>query len=124
MRRWLVLGFAVLISASLMANDAKLAPELKQAAGNQNVSVIVQYKTVPGDAHRARIRAVNGTVGRTLSAVRAITAQVPASAVTALSEDASVAYISPDRPIRSHMNNAAAAVMAGYAWGLGLDGSG
>ncbi len=124
MRRGLILGFALLISASLMANDAKLAPELKQVGGNQTVSVIVQYNTPPTAVHRARIQAMHGTVGRTCTNVRAVTAQMPASAVAALSEDDSVAYISPDRPLRSHMNNAAAAVMATYAWGLGLDGSG
>ncbi|HZP22235.1 MAG TPA: S8 family serine peptidase, partial [Terriglobales bacterium] len=124
MKRWLWLVFSFLIAAPLMANDAKLAPELKQPTGNQTTAVIVQYRTVPGEAHRARIRAMNGTVGKSFRSFKALAAQLPASAVAALSDDDSVVYISPDRPIHSHMNNAAAAVLAGYGWGLGLDGSG
>ena len=54
MKRWLIFGLAVFLSASLFANDAKLAPELKQSTGSQMVSIIVQYKTPPGDVHKAQ----------------------------------------------------------------------
>src|SRR5271165_110875 len=124
MRRWLTLMFAILIPAMVFANDAKLAPELKQAASDHVVSVIVQYKTVPGNIHKDRIRMSGGAVVRDLALVKSVTAQVPSSALAALSEDDAVVYISPDRPVRSHMNNAAPAVLASYAWSLGLDGSG
>src|SRR5271165_6431188 len=124
MRRWLTFAFAVLIPAMVLANDAKVAPELKQTASDQTVSVIVQYKTVPGTVHKDWIRMMSGTVGKDLPLIKSVTAQMPASAVAALSEDDSVAYISPDRPMRSHMNNAASAVLANYAWSLGFDGSG
>src|SRR5271166_1249398 len=106
MRRWLILAFVVLIPAMVMANDAKLAPELKQTAGNQTVSVIVQHKTVPGTVNKGAILMMGGTVGRDLTLIKGVTAQMPASSVAALSEDDSVAYISPDRPMHSHMNNA------------------
>ena len=103
MRRWLILAVAVLIPAMVMANDAKLAPELKQTASDRTVSVIVQYKTVPGNVHKGRIRMLSGTVGRDLTLVKSVTARMPASALAALSEDDTVAYISPDRPMRAHM---------------------
>src|SRR5271167_1089570 len=124
MRRWLILAFAVLIPVMVMANDAKLAPELKQAATDQMVSVIVQFKTIPGDAHKSKIRMRGGAVGRDLVLIKSVTAQIPASVLADLSDDDAVAYISPDRPMRSQMNNAAPAVLANYAWNLGFDGSG
>jgi serine protease AprX len=107
----------------VMANDAKLAPELQQTVSDQTVSVIVQYKTVPGTVNKGLIQMMGGTVGKDLTLINSVTAQVPANAVAALSEADSVAYISPDRPMRAHMNNAASAVLATYAWSLGFDGS-
>src|SRR5271157_701413 len=124
MRRWLILTFAMLIPVMVVANDAKLAPELKQATTDGMVSVIVRYNTVPGNIHKDKIRMSGGALGRDLALVNGVTAQVPASALATLSEDDAVAYISPDRPVRSHMTNAAPAVLANYAWGLGFDGSG
>ena len=56
--------------------------------------------------------------------VRSVTAKVPLSKLGELSDDDAVAYISPDRAVRSHLNNAAPAVLANYAWSLGFDGSG
>src|SRR6202007_2370011 len=38
--------------------------------------------------------------------------------------DPDVAYISPDRPVQSHLNNTTAAVKAPVAWSQGLDGPG
>jgi len=124
MRRWLILTFAILIPAMAVGNDAKLAPELKQATTNGMVSVIVRYNAFPDNIHRELIRMRGGAVGKDLTLVNSITAQVPAGALATLSDDDAVAYISPDRPVRSHMNNAAPAVLANYAWGLGFDGSG
>jgi len=124
MRRWLILTFAILIPVVVVGNDAKLAPELKRATTNGMVSVIVRYNAVPDNIHKGEIRMFGGAVGRDLTMVNSITAQVPAGALATLSDDDAVAYISPDRPVRSHMNNAAPAVLANYAWGLGFDGSG
>src|SRR5271157_4162761 len=124
MRRWLILAFAMLMPVVVLANDAKLASELKRATTDGMVPVIVRYNTVPGDIHKDKIRLSGGATGRDLTLVNSVTAQVPASALATLSEDDAVAYISPDRPVRSHMTNAAPAVLANYAWSLGFDGSG
>src|SRR5271157_161820 len=123
MRRWLILAFAMLMPVVVLANDAKLASELKRATTDGMVPVIVRYNTVPGDIHKDKIRLSGGATGRDLTLVNSVTAQVPASALATLSEDDAVAYISPDRRVRSHANNAAPAV-ANYAWSLGFDGSG
>src|SRR5664279_870456 len=69
MKRWMVLWFAILTSATVLANDAKLAPELKQLANDQMVSVIVQYKTVPSNVSKDRIRMSGGAVSRDLALV-------------------------------------------------------
>lgn len=124
MRRWLLWACAFLLPVAMMANDQKLAPELRHSASPTPVPVIVQYKTHPGETPKSRIRAANGAVRRELQTIRGLAAQMPANALATLSEDDNVAYISPDRPVRSNMNNAAGAVLADYAWGLGYDGSG
>ena len=124
MRRWMILTFAILIPVMVVGNDAKLAPELKRATTNGMVSVIVRYNAAPDSIHKNQIRISGGSVGRDLTFLNSITAQVPAGALATLSDDDAVAYISPDRPVRSNMNNAAPAVLANYAWGLGFDGSG
>ena len=56
MKRWVLLWLAMLMSGTALANDAKLAPELKNSTSDRMVSVIVRYKTVPGSASKDRIR--------------------------------------------------------------------
>lgn len=124
MKRWMAVWFAILMPAAMLANDAKLAPELKQRASDQMVSVIVQYKTVPGSVSKSKIRMSGGAVSGDLALVRSVTARVPLSKLGQLSDDDAVAYISPDRAVRSHLNNAVPAVLANYAWSLGFDGTG
>src|SRR5271165_4675550 len=57
MKRWLVLSFAILLPVMVLGQAAKLAPELNQSSGGQMVSVIVQYNSVPGKVHQARVQA-------------------------------------------------------------------
>ena len=117
--------FIVLLAASLSwGNDRKLSPELKGKPSGAVVDVIVQFKVTPGPKHRARVAMHRGSVKRNLDAVRGLLVSLPASQVAGLSEDPDVAYISPDRPLSSKMNNAAVGVLANYAWNLGLDGTG
>lgn len=95
MKRWMAVWFAILMPAAMLANDAKLAPELKQRASDQMVSVIVQYKTVPGSVSKSKIRMSGGAVSGDLALVRSVTARVPLSKLGQLSDDDAVAYISP-----------------------------
>jgi serine protease AprX len=49
---------------------------------------------------------------------------IPTSQLAELADDPDVAYVSPNRPLQSHLNNATAAVLTSYAWNLGLSGKG
>ena len=124
MKSWMVFWFAILMSALAVADDAKLAPELKQTANDQMVSVIVQYKAAPSVLSRNKIQMSGGTVLGDLALVKGVTATVPLSKLPQLSNDDAVAYISPNRAVRGHLNNVVPAVLANYGWGLGLDGTG
>ena len=123
MKRWLLLACAMLIPAMVLGNDAKLAPELKNAANGQMVSVIVQYKAAPGSVQIDKIRANAGQVIASLTLINSLNVLVPPTALVSLAADDQVAYISPDRTVRGRLNNAAPAVLANYAWSLGFDGT-
>src|SRR5271157_3925758 len=105
-KRWLLLACALLIPAMVLGNDAKLAPELKNAASGQMISVIVQYKTVPGSIQKNEISANAGQVMADLTLINGLSVLVPPTALVALAADAQVAYISPDRAVRGSLNNA------------------
>jgi serine protease AprX len=124
MKRWSLLAWMVLLPAMVLGNDAKLAPELKQPVSDGAVSVIVQYKAVPGKTQLDEIQRWGGKPGVKLALINAVSAQLPTSAIIPLSNEDAVAYISPDRSVRSHADNAASAVLADFALGLGFDGSG
>ncbi|HZD30773.1 MAG TPA: S8 family serine peptidase, partial [Candidatus Angelobacter sp.] len=113
----------IFIPILVAAQASKLSPELQSASGMRAVPVIVQYKNVPVTTQRGAIQTRNGQVVGQLAVINGMQASVPAASLAALAADPSVAYVSPDRVVRGHMNNAAPAVMANYGWGLGLNGS-
>lgn len=125
MKATIIAFVSVLLLASVVwGKDQKLAPELKGRASANSVDVIIQYKVRPVQKHRDRIAAHGGLLKQRLHAVKGLLATVPASRLGELATDPDVAYISPDRPVSRQMNNAGVAVLANYAWNLGLDGSG
>ena len=119
-----LLAWMVLLPAMFLGNDAKLAPELKQKMSDGMVAVIVQYQSVPGKAQLDDLQRRGGKPGVKLTLINAVSAQLPSSAIVPLSNEDAVTYISPDRSVRAHADNAAPAVLAHYAWSLGFDGSG
>src|SRR3974377_2049968 len=123
MKRGCLLLSVVLAPVLVVAQASKLAPELQQASGMRAVPVIVQYKNGSPATQPGVIGVRNGQVFAQLGVINGVTATVPADSLAALAADPRVAYISPDRVVRGHMNNAAPAVMANYAWGLRLDGT-
>src|SRR5581483_3385817 len=104
--------------------DHKIAPDASSNNSDDVINVIVQYNVPPAQKHRDRIQQHQGKVQQDLGLVNGIAAAMPASKLSDLANDPDVAYISPDRPVRSSMNNASVAVMANYAWSLGYDGTG
>ena len=118
----LILLLVTLLPVAAFAGQGKLSPDLRDS--NDDVEVIVQYKVQPQQKHRDKLAAHGGQVKDSLDLVKGVVAHVPAKKLADLDDDPDVAYVSPNRPVRSHLNNATAAVIANYAWNLGLDGTG
>src|SRR5215472_1775172 len=114
----------LLLLGTSWADDRKLSPELKGLHSADSMDVIVQFKVTPAQKHRDRIAAHGGLVKQHLHTVKGLLVNVPAWRVKQLSDDPDIAYVSPDRPVTRQMNNSAVAVLANYAWNLGLDGTG
>ena len=120
-----LLILALIGSATLGFAKSKLSSELKgRGQDTSSVKVIVQFKHKPGAAHQQEISGRGGSVQGNLSLINSLQATVPASKLAELANDAEVEYISPDRPLGNTLNNSTGAVLANYAWGLGLDGKG
>ena len=120
-----LLILALIGCATLSFAKSKLSSELKgRGKDTSSVKVIVQFKHKPAAAHQAKISGHGGSVQGDLSLVNSLQATLPASKLAELADDAEVEYISPDRPLGNTLNNSTGAVLADYAWGLGLDGSG
>src|SRR5664279_499144 len=119
MRRSFLLVVAVLIPAALFAQAAKLAPELQQASSGQMVSVIVQYKSTALSSQPSTMLLLGVRVTGQLALINGVRAMLPAGSLASLASDPNVAYVSPDRVVRGRLNNAAAGVLANYAWGIG-----
>src|SRR4029077_4956620 len=124
MKKRTLIVLVTLLSSLAWSKDRKLAPEVKADHSTELVNVIVQFKHSPGEQHKGKIRANGGMVDSDLPLVRALSIKVPANRLHNLANDPEVAYISPDRPLHSNLNNTAGAVNANYAWQLGYDGAG
>jgi len=118
----LVLLLVTLLPVAAFASKSKLSPDLRYS--NDDVDVIVQYKVAPQQKHHATIAKHGGQVIGSLDLVQGLVAHLPKNKLATLANDADVAYISPNRRVANHLNNATAAVIANYAWNIGLDGTG
>ena len=126
-------GFVLLIAFSTCAQGATkertdgrdtLSPELRDSLPHGQVHVIVQYRRTPTAQHYARVSRLGGTTHAQLHVIRGAAVRLSGSAIRQLARDPDVAYIIPDRPVRAFLSNAAPAINAPYAWGLGYNGSG
>jgi len=125
-KNW-ALSLALFAPVAMFAQHAsKLSPELRSQQSHQgSVRVIVQFRHALNPGHQEKIRAKGGIVNAQLGIVKGVAATLPASALAILARDNDVAYISPDRPLRSTaIDMAAPSVYAPYLWNLGYDGTG
>ena len=84
--------------------NSKLAPEFDSASNtNDLVRVIIQTKGRPTAAHDDAIKAKGGAKGHTFDSFDALTAVVPRGAVADLAARDDVAYVSPDRKVKSEL---------------------
>lgn len=103
----------------------KLASDAVQAANQQSVSVIIQYKVKPAAGHITRIGQLGGSARHSFTTIPAIAAQIPGSALSQLEQDPDVAYITTDRPLGSKAAwYSAEPVNAPSVWNNGIYGTG
>lgn len=82
-------------SESKMPGD--LVRFLKQAKAGDKVELIVQFKTVPGEAQHKRVRALGGELRKVMPVIESALYVIPAGKVKALAEDPEVVRLSPNR---------------------------
>jgi serine protease AprX len=127
---WLV----PILASTAFANNAKISPDLQSLLSNpsSNVNVIVQYNSplpcsgggLSGIISCPGITLPGGILNQVFSVINAVAGTIPASGVTALSNQPNVSYISLDRPLLATLDYSAAAVGAPAAWNSGWDGTG
>ena len=88
---------------SKMAAEVQSWAEQAQSSpsGNQNVRVIVQFKQTPTQHHFDKVQARGGKLGAPLGVINGGAFSMPASALKDLADDDEVAFIAPDREIKS-----------------------
>jgi len=114
----------VLTVAAKPPQHSKYSEELDDVDPQSTVNVIVQYKQVPDEDEHQKVVRRGGAVLDKFKNIKEGSYSLPASAVANLANDPSVAYVSPDHPLRAKLDYTAAAVNASAAWAQGLDGTG
>src|SRR5262249_39139535 len=109
----------MVFATSALAQEPKIAPSLHGRKDSAYIEAIVQFMTPVEYRHWQKILARGGTVKQEMKFIKALHISIPASQLDDLSQDDEVTYVSPNRPIQATLNNATAAVMANYPWGLG-----
>src|SRR2546430_7749595 len=94
-----VVGLALLVLSavpSYAGTPAKFSADLQQrAAGANMVTVIVQFRQMPGDASLKTMQLGGAAIKSKLHTIRAVTMRVPVSMLAALAKNPNVAYITP-----------------------------
>jgi serine protease AprX len=99
-----VVGLALLMLSAIpsyASTPAKFSADLQQRAAGANsmVTVIVQFRQMPGDASLKTMQLGGAAIKSKLHTIRAVTMRVPVSMLANLAKDPNVAYITPDRPV-------------------------
>src|SRR5580693_4715949 len=100
---------------------AKIAPDLKGVDPEAPVEVIVQYRNAAGAAD---VAADGATAKAELPLVHAQLVTVRGGNLATLAAHSSVAYISPNRPVKGSLDHVVTAVNADLAYASGWDGTG
>lgn len=125
MRRKLLSTAFIVLGASFCAfGGQKLAPELNGAELTSTAHVIITWRHNPGVIEHGKVAQHGGDVQRTYKHLKSAAYKVPVQSLQDLANDPEVAYIAPDRPVRSNLDNTAAAVNATSAWIAGYIGTG
>jgi serine protease AprX len=116
------------LPASADRGDQKLDPALRERARAPRGSVRVILHTSDGasaDSNARLVRRLGGRAGRRFAALRAVTAEVPASALSSLAASREFTKVHLDREVFPTMDRTGATIGATAVRDtLGLDGSG
>ncbi len=110
----------LLVASTLALANPKLAKDLPSSNAAGLVDVIVQFRSMPGQADLDQL----GHTKRTFNIIRAVQLTLPAAAIRALANNPNVVYVSPDRPAQGALDITTQAVNANLAWQFGWDGTG
>lgn len=102
----------------------KVAPELNNSNPAATVRVIVNWRQVPGAVQHGKVTQRGGELSKAFSNMKSAVYSIPAQNLADLANDPDVMYIAPDRPVKSSLDNTAAAVNAPAVWKAGFIGTG
>lgn len=130
----IILSIVVSFSGAASADDSKISPDLRGYTSATKTRVIVQFNSSPQascggllglvDCLVNTVLKLGGDILGNLPLVNGVLAQLDGNGIVNLSNDPSVAYISPDRSLGTLSNDAAAAINAPAAWRSNYTGSG
>src|SRR5437879_3923220 len=120
-----LIGIATTFAATVAwAGSEKLSTELHSRNLPASLDVIVQYKVPPTDTQHQKIVNLGGVLRTRLDVIRAGYYTVPNSALSRLSEDPDVSYITPNRALKGMVNITDGAVHSDVANSQGFTGKG
>ena len=128
--RLALLALFVLLTAGLSfadGNQHKLSKDLealKNGPKGATVDVIIQFKHVPTEEHRKKVREKGGIHKKDLHLIKGDLFSVPVKMLDELAQDPEIVYISPDRAVGKTLDHVDMVTNADLAWSQGFDGSG
>ena len=125
----LTLGLGAVLA---FAQPPKIAKDLQHRLNDDAVDVIVQFNRPLNANLHDKVLKRGGVLKQELHLVNAASYSLPASALAALARQPEIAYVSPDRRLRSTGRQGVRwandyhtdSINAAAAWALGLDGTG
>src|SRR5271169_2948378 len=111
----------------------KFAPDLApkvarahrgEAAANETVKVIVQYKETPRSEQEGRMFRLGARLNHRLSVVKGIALTIPVRALPALERDPEVLSVTIDHPMKGLDETTDAVTGVSAAWNAGYNGAG
>jgi serine protease AprX len=124
MKKTLVFFLSAFLTSSLFAASGKLAKDLESLDPAANVDVIVQFKQAPTEANHQAVLRMGGKLKHEFATIKARHYSIPATALAQLAADPDVAYVTPDRTVTAHLDQAQATIGASAARTYGLTGAG
>src|ERR1041384_8320774 len=113
-----------LFPVSSLIGAGKLSVDLEGLPLTTNLDVIVQFVGPPTASDQAGIAQLGGQVKAQFHNIPDIVVSLPVAALTGISANPRVKYISPDRKLAGSLEFAEPTVGAGIALQYGWDGSG